>query len=98
MKLTTERPFANQDAAARKLVEIAAGIESVQDGRIYIELVNTPFLKMGGSGDQFRGGIAAAVDRGWLEMHESGTFIRLPKEAIAWCSRDDRSRLGAVFR
>lgn len=28
MKLTTERPFANPEAAARKLVEIAAGVAS----------------------------------------------------------------------
>ncbi len=77
MKLTAERPFADPSVAARKLVEIASGIEPVQTGRIYIELVNLTFLKMGGSGDQFRAGIAAAVDRGWLEMHESGTYVRL---------------------
>ncbi len=34
MKLTTERPFANPEAAARKLVELAANIEAVQDGRM----------------------------------------------------------------
>jgi hypothetical protein len=77
MKLTAECPFADPSVASRKLVEIASGIEPVQTGRIYIELVNMPFLKMGGSGDQFRAGIAAAVDRGWLEMHESGTYVRL---------------------
>jgi hypothetical protein len=37
MKLTTERPFANPEAAARKLVEIAAGIEPAMPSRIYIE-------------------------------------------------------------
>ena len=40
MKLTADRPFANPEKAARKLVEIANSIEAVQDGRIYIELVN----------------------------------------------------------
>ncbi len=54
MKLTNERPFANPEATVRKLVEIAAGIEPVEDGRIHIELVNLPFLRMGGAGDQFR--------------------------------------------
>jgi hypothetical protein len=38
-----KRPFANPEAAARKLVEIAAGIEPVQDGRIHIEKINAPF-------------------------------------------------------
>ena len=36
--------FRQPEAAARKLVEIAAGIEPVQDGRIHIEKINAPFL------------------------------------------------------
>jgi hypothetical protein len=37
--------------AARKLVEIASTIEAVQDGRIYIELVNAGFIRQhGGAG------------------------------------------------
>lgn len=80
MKLTTERSFATPEAAARKLVEIASGVEPVQDGGIFIELVNGPFLKAGGRGDDFRAGVAFAHERDWLEMHESGTFIRLPKQ------------------
>jgi hypothetical protein len=58
MKYAADRPYADPEAAARKLVEIAAGIEPVQDGRIYIELVNAPFLyKLGGSGTEFREGL-----------------------------------------
>ncbi len=53
----------------------------MQDGRIYIELVNAPFLKMGGSGDEFRAAIDLADERGWIELHESGTFIRLTRVA-----------------
>ena len=34
-----------------RIVEIANGVEAVQDGRIYIELVNAPFLAAGGSAD-----------------------------------------------
>lgn len=34
MKFTADRPFADADKAARKLVEIANGVEAVQDGRI----------------------------------------------------------------
>jgi hypothetical protein len=36
----------------------------VQDGRIYIERVNAPFLAAGGSGDDFRAGIAQAIAQG----------------------------------
>ncbi|WGD55403.1 hypothetical protein QA641_16900 [Bradyrhizobium sp. CB1650] len=78
MKLTAERPFATPEAAARKLVEIATGIEAVQDGRIHIEKINAPFLyTLKASGEEFGAGIKFAVEHGWLEMHESGTYVRL---------------------
>ncbi|MGY8663158.1 hypothetical protein Q3C01_12410 [Bradyrhizobium sp. UFLA05-109] len=80
MKLTAERPFANPEAAARKLVEIAAGIEPVQDGRIHIENINASFLyTLKATGPEFGAGLKAAVERGWLELHESGTYVRLLK-------------------
>ncbi|GGI33303.1 hypothetical protein GCM10010987_73710 [Bradyrhizobium guangdongense] len=49
----------------------------MQGRRIYIELINAPFLKMRGSGEEFRAGIALALERGWIELHGSGTFVRL---------------------
>jgi len=61
LKFAANRPFANPDTAARKLVEIANDVEAVQDGRIYIERVNAPFLKAGGTADDFRAGIERAV-------------------------------------
>jgi hypothetical protein len=42
-----DRPFADPEAAARKLLEIASGVEAVQEGRIFIELINGPFLSSG---------------------------------------------------
>ena len=51
MKFIEPRPFADPDVAARKLIEIANGVEAVQDGRIYIERVNEPFLAAGGSAE-----------------------------------------------
>ena len=53
-------PLRRSRCCARKLIEIAGTIEPVQNGRIYIELVNAPFLKAGGSGDEFR---AASIVR-----------------------------------
>jgi hypothetical protein len=41
--------------------EIANGVEAVQDGRIYIERVNEPFLAAGGNGDQFRAGLERTI-------------------------------------
>jgi len=74
MKFVERQPFADPDAAARRIVEIANGVEAVQDGRIFIERVNEPFLAAAGSGEQFRAGIERAVALGWLWRHESGTL------------------------
>ena len=43
-KFIESRPYADPEAAARKLMVIANSIEPVQDGRIHIELINWPFL------------------------------------------------------
>src|ERR1700692_1368963 len=48
MKYTADRPFADPEKAARKLLEIANATEAVQDGRIYIETINGQFLFKGG--------------------------------------------------
>jgi hypothetical protein len=78
MKLTAERPFANPEAAARKLVELASGIEPTMPGRIYIELINYPMLfKLKASAAEYKAGLDLAIERGWFELHESGTYVRL---------------------
>ena len=78
MKHAEVRPYATPEAAARKLLELATGVTPVQDGRIHVEKINYPFIfKLGGSGPEFGAGIAFAIDRGWLEMHESRTYVRL---------------------
>jgi hypothetical protein len=76
MKFVEPSHFTDPDAAARKLVEIANAVEAVQDGRIYIELINVPFLKEGGTPDQFRASLARAITFGWLWRHESGTYVK----------------------
>ena len=76
MKFVQPRPFADPDLAARKLLEIANGVEAVQDGRIFIELINAQFLKASGTPDQFRAGLLRAIANGWLELHESGSYVK----------------------
>ena len=77
MKYATARPYADPEQAARRILEIANSIEPVQ-GRIHIEKVNEPFLfKDGGSPAEYGAGMKLAIDRGWLMMHESGTFVTL---------------------
>jgi hypothetical protein len=77
MKFADARPFADPEAAARKLIEIANSVEAVQDGRVHIELVNGPFLyEFKGSPQEYGVGLKLAIDRGWLAMHESGTYVK----------------------
>jgi hypothetical protein len=44
MKFVVNRPFADPEVAARKLMEIANSVVPVQDGRIHIEKINWPLL------------------------------------------------------
>jgi hypothetical protein len=77
MKYVDRRPFADPDAAARKLLEIANAVEAVQDGRIHIEKINELFLyHERGSPAEYAAGMRRAIERGWLWMHESGTYVK----------------------
>jgi hypothetical protein len=77
MKFATGRPYTDPENAARKLVEIANSVEAVQDGRIYIELINGPFLfGLKATPDEFLAGLNLAIERGWLWLHESGTYVK----------------------
>ena len=77
MKFASDRPCANPETAARKLIEIANSVEAAQDGRIFIELINWPFLsEHKGSPAEYKAGLEVAISRGWLALHESGTYVK----------------------
>jgi len=76
-KFVEANPLSDPETAARKLVEIASGVETVQDGRIHIEKINGPFLfEIKGTPAQYLAGLKHAIERGWIVLHESGTFVR----------------------
>jgi hypothetical protein len=76
-KFVEPSPLSDPATAARKLVEIASGVEAVQDGRIHIEKINGPFLfEIKGTPAQYGAGLKHAIERGWIVLHESGTFVR----------------------
>jgi hypothetical protein len=59
------------------LLEIVSTVEPVQDGRIHIEKINGPFLFQDkGSPAEYGAGMKLAIERGWLVLHESGTFVK----------------------
>jgi hypothetical protein len=76
-KFVQPRPYADPEAAARKIVELAHAFEPIQDGRIYIEKINAPMLfELKATPAEYKAGLKRAVERGWLVLHESGTFVR----------------------
>src|ERR1043166_5708179 len=65
MKFADPRPCADPEKAARRIVEIASTVEPVQEGRVFIELVNGPFLfKDKGSPAEYDAGLKLALERG----------------------------------
>ncbi len=71
-------------AAARKLMEIANSVEAVQEGRIFIEKINWPFLsELKGTPSEYKAGLDLAIAKGWLwharagpcEIHEPGAAM-----------------------
>jgi len=78
MKHVADRPYSDPEKAARRLLEHAHAFEPVQDGRIYIEKLNGPFL-FGDKGTpaEYRAGVERAISHDWLEMHDSGMLVML---------------------
>ncbi|MGX9431416.1 MULTISPECIES: hypothetical protein [Bradyrhizobium] len=84
MKYVEPSPYADPEQAARRIIEIASTIEPVQDGRIHIEKLNWPFLSQDKAKPaEYGAGIKFAIDRGWLWMHESGTYVKITPEGAA---------------
>jgi hypothetical protein len=62
----------------------ANAFEPVQDGRIYIEKINGPFLyELKGSPAEYKAGLHRAIERGWLVLHESGTYVKFTEAGAA---------------
>jgi hypothetical protein len=79
MKFATAHPYAHPAKAARKLIEIANAAEAVQDGRIYIELINEAFLfGQKASPAEYKAGLNLAIAHGWLTLDRSGTYVKFP--------------------
>ena len=78
MKFVEPRPYADPEAACRKIMELAHAFEPIQDGRIYIEKINGPMLfEHKATPAEYKAGLDRAITKGWLELHESGTYVKL---------------------
>jgi hypothetical protein len=77
MKFATEGAYANPEVAMRKLLEIANATEAPQECRIHVEKINGPMLfEHGAKPAEYTAGLKLAIERGYLVMHESGTFVK----------------------
>ncbi len=82
MKYVEPRPFADPDVAAKKLLELAHAFEPIQYDRIYIEVLNGPMLfQLKATPAEYKAGLDRAIEKGWLEPHESGTFVTMTQRA-----------------
>ena len=80
-KLTADRPYSDPETAARRLLGHAHAFEPIQEGRIYTEKLDGPFLFADrGTPAEYATGLDRAIVLGWLEPHESGTFVKLNPE------------------
>ncbi|WP_426441465.1 hypothetical protein [Bradyrhizobium genosp. P] len=63
--------------AARRLLEHANSFPPLKDGRIYIEYVNGKMLyEDKTTAAEYWAGLQFAIAQGWLEYHESGTYVK----------------------
>ena len=94
-------PFADPEVAARKLMEIANSVEPVQDGRIYIEKINWPFLsEFKGNPAEYVAGLKLAPDP--LPYDTLVAFVRsssgpMPPYSAKILSDDDLSDIYAYL-
>jgi hypothetical protein len=78
MKFIEKRPYADPEAAARKLLEIVLAAKDIGVGRYtYTGVTNTAFMQAGGSVAEYIAGRDYAAAQGWFEIDRSGTRIVL---------------------
>jgi hypothetical protein len=77
-KFIGDRPFADPEVAARKLLDIVRGfIEQNDLSRTYTGVTNRAFLDAGGSPAEYTAGVKYAAVQKWFEVDRSGTRITL---------------------
>jgi hypothetical protein len=75
-------PLADPEVAADKLIELANAFEPFLDSRIYIEKFNAPSpCQLKGTLAEYKAGLDLAIAKGWLWLHESGTYLRFTMRA-----------------
>ncbi|WP_407174448.1 hypothetical protein [Bradyrhizobium sp. STM 3562] len=64
--------------------ELANAFEPVQDGRIYIEKMKGSFLyQLEDTPAECNAGLDLCVAKGWLWLHESGSYVKFTEAGAA---------------
>jgi hypothetical protein len=76
-------PQALEAAQRRSLARCRLRADPGRQG-IYIEKINGPFPdELKGTPAQYKAGLDCAIAKGWLVLHESGTFVRFTDAGAA---------------
>ncbi|WP_431015486.1 hypothetical protein [Bradyrhizobium pachyrhizi] len=77
MKYIGDRSSTDPEKAARRIMEYARAFEPIQDGRIHREDHYPMLYRDRATPVEYWVGLEYAKDQGWLEDHESGTYVRM---------------------
>ena len=75
MKFKENQPFANPEVAEQELLELANAMETDHAGRLSVAVINKQFRDAGGSYEEYRAAVKAAIAHGWITMHPSGGYL-----------------------
>jgi hypothetical protein len=77
VKFVSDRPFADPEAAARKLLALVLQVDIAVGEYTYVGRVNQAFLDAGGSVEEYLAGRDYAFAHRWFEFDRSQTRIIL---------------------
>jgi hypothetical protein len=75
MKFKEDRPLPSPEASERKLLELANAVVADYAGRLDVGAINKLFRDAGGSYEEYRAAVKAAIAHGWITMHPSGGYL-----------------------
>lgn len=83
MKYVNDR-YASPEAAGQRLLELAKSLDLREDGWVYVEKVNLPFLYQDMAKPvEYGAGIKWLIAEGLIKMHDSGCYFTLTDKAKA---------------
>jgi hypothetical protein len=84
--VTVERVMTDSGSCYRRpqTAQAPNAFEPIQDGKISIVKISGPFLfELKGTPAEYKPGLDCVIAKGWLELNESGTFVRFTEAGAA---------------